>query len=143
MHVKGHNKRAKLNCGFTLVEIIAVIVVIVILGAVAMGIFGNMAGSAKDAVIDDFFRECQTIYAKMNYGDSSNGFQGTNTVAFTSYIEQPGFDQATASLNGSQLTISGIPVTFFKNQVTTVVIDYSAQTYNGLAPAAFFAQAKW
>ena len=66
MHVKGHNKRAKLNCGFTLVEIIAVIVVIVILGAVAMGIFGNMAGSAKDAVIDDFFRECQTIYATMS-----------------------------------------------------------------------------
>ena len=143
MYAKGQCKRAKLRLGFSLIETIAVIVVIVILGAVAMGIFGNMSGSAKDAVIDDFFRECQTVYAKLNYGDSSNGFQGTNTVAFTSYIQQSGFEQATASLSGSHLTISGIPSAFFKNQVTTVVIDYSAQTYNGLAPAAFFAQAKW
>lgn len=135
--------RANSQSGFTLVEIIAIIVIIVILAAIAASLYGTVSSSAKNALISDFFRECKTVYAKMNYGDSSNGFQGTNAVAFQSYIQQPGFEQATAALSGTQLAISGIPSTFFKNQVTTVVIDYGAQTYNGLDQASFLSQAGW
>jgi len=135
--------RAESQSGFTLVEIVAIIVGIVILAAIAASRYGTVSHSAKNALISDFFRECKTIYAKMNYGDSSNGFQGTNAVSFQSCIQQPGFEQATVALSGTQLTISSIPSTFFKNQVTTVVIDYGAQTYNGEDQASFLSQAGW
>ena len=60
--------RIRRRAGFTLIELVATIVVIVIVSAVAVDHFGTVSNGAKNAVIDDFIRDCRTVYAKMYYG---------------------------------------------------------------------------
>jgi len=129
--------------GFTLVELIAIIVVVVILAVVAVDHYGTVSNGAKNAMIDNFLKDCKTVCAKMYYGDSSSNFQGTNYTLLANYVTVGGFGAASATLSGTQLTISGIPASFFKNQATSLVIDYGAQTYNGEAESAFLSQAHW
>lgn len=94
-------------------------------------------------MIDNFLKDCKTVYAKMYYGDSSSNFQGTNYTSLANYVTIGGFDAASATLSGNQLTISGIPITFFKNQATSLVIDYGAQTFNGDNENTFLGEAHW
>ena len=135
--------RIRRCAGFTLIELVATIVVIVIVSAVAVDHFGTVSNGAKNAVIDDFIRDCRTVYAKMYYGDSSSGFQGTNFICLKSYVSVGGLDGATAQLSGSQLIVASLPVTFLKNQATTIIIDYGAQTYNGDDEPTFLSKAHW
>lgn len=129
--------------GFTLVEMIAILVVIIILAAAALDHYGTVSSAAKNAMIDNFLKDCKTVYAKMYYGDSSSNFQGTNYTSLANYVTIGGFDAASATLSGNQLTISGIPITFFKNQATSLVIDYGAQTFNGDNENTFLGEAHW
>ncbi len=96
-------KRIKGETGFTLIELVLVIIVLGILSAVAIVQFGNMASSARDGAIDGAFGAASSqlaigvglcrgypiveALATVNVCDSStNDFSGNfETVVFTPF----------------------------------------------------------
>jgi prepilin-type N-terminal cleavage/methylation domain-containing protein len=136
------SRRAK---GFTLVEVVTVIIVVVILCAIVMGRYAGTNGAAHNAVIQNFLKDCKTVQAKMTYGDSSSGFQRMNFMSLGSALSIPGFESATAELDpdSNKLTIRGIPANFFKNGMTELDIDFDAQTYHGKDLSSFLNDVKW
>ena len=119
--------------GFTLIELIAVIIVIIILAAIALDRYGNISNGARNAVIRDFLQDCQSIRASMVYGNSQNNFGTTTNAAIQQFVSSSGFGGTIATLDstGNILTLQNLPPKLFKTHETTLIINYQAQTYNG------------
>jgi prepilin-type N-terminal cleavage/methylation domain-containing protein len=125
--------------GFSLIELIAVIIIIVVLAAIVIGRYGNVSHGARNAVIGSFLQDCSNIRASMMYGNSQNKFANTEFTPIQQYVSANGFGSTVATLDstGNILTLEYLPPNLFKTHVTTLTIDFSHNTYNTLTKDQF------
>lgn len=131
--------------GFTLIEIVAVIIILIILAAIIIDRYGAVANGARNAVISKFFQDCETLRAKMYYGDSANGYAQNNHVSLSTYMAVTSLANSTADLDstGNILTVNNLPTTLFSTHATTVTINYSTQTYDGMSKSIYLSHVQW
>jgi prepilin-type N-terminal cleavage/methylation domain-containing protein len=131
--------------GFSLVELIATIIVIVALSAILMSRYGGVSNAARNAVIQNLLKDSRAIYTQLNYGSSANGHEAITTpVRWGDYQAGGTLGNVTVQLNGNLLTLSNIPADLFKNHQTTLQINYqAAPTYNGQEEVAFLRSVSW
>ncbi|MGB5329020.1 MAG: prepilin-type N-terminal cleavage/methylation domain-containing protein [Gammaproteobacteria bacterium] len=84
------------HCGFTLVELVVVIVVLGILGTVALGKFEDLSDDAEHATVDMIFATASSYLSKMN------------SIRYT--LES-------SPDNATYVTIDGVSVRFFNGSV--------------------------
>lgn len=133
-------KRAR---GFTLVEVIVVVAVVLILVSVIIGRFGRVSESARNVVIHNFLKDCRTIYLRLSYGDAPGYVANTNVVLFKDYVAATTLGEVQAQINRSTLTVSGLPDNLFKDKRTTFTIDYERNSFDGESEAMFFSKVLW
>lgn len=134
-------KRAR---GFTLIEVIVVVAVILILAAVIITRFGQVSESARNVVIHNFLKDCRTIYLRLSYGDAPGYYvANTNVVLFRDYVTATTLGEVQAQVRGNALNVSGVPDSLFRDKRTTLTIDYQRNTYDGESEATFLSQVLW
>lgn len=73
----------KLQSGFTLIELVVVIVLLGILGVTALGKYQDLSGNAEDAAIDGIASELSSS-AAINFANSTLGNAGSVAITNTS-----------------------------------------------------------
>lgn len=102
------HKRHHLNRGFTLIELVIVIVIIGILAAVAITKYSDLTSSAKSAAMDANTGAVRSGYAV--YLASNAGVPPTVTQLATT-VQAGGGVTPTAAATGVQFTVSGTTYT--------------------------------
>lgn len=128
---------------FTLVEVIAVVAVVLILSAVIIARFGRVSESARNVVIRNFLNDCRTVYLRLNYGDAPGYIANTNVVLFKYYVAASTLGEVQARISGSTLTVTDLPESLFRNNRTTLSVDYRSNLYDGESEDAFLARVLW
>jgi prepilin-type N-terminal cleavage/methylation domain-containing protein len=128
---------------FTLVEVIVVVAVVLILATVVIARFGRVSESARNVVIHNFLKDCRTVYLRLSYGNAPGYIANTNVVLFKTYVAASTLGEVQAQINGTVLTVSGVPDNLFKDKRTTLTIDYQRNTCDGQSEAAFLAKVLW
>ena len=128
---------------FTLVEVIVAVAVVLILATVIVTRFGRVSESARNVVIHNFLKDCRTVYLRLSYGDAPSYVANTNIVLFKDYIAATTLGEVQAQINGSTLTVSGVPDNLFKDKRTTLAIDYQRNRYDGESETAFLSKVLW
>ena len=139
--------------GFSLIELIAVIIVIVILSAIVIDRYGAVSNGARNAVIREFVHNCKGVYAKMYYGDSTTQYATvptSTTKHLSDYLPGGAIGSAVVQVSGTKLTISSIPVDakMFKTPITTFTADFSKDLYTidgttWMSESNFLSQVSW
>lgn len=129
--------------GFTLVEVIVVVAVVLILVSIIIARFGHVSESARNVVIHNVLKDCRTIYLRLSYGDAPGYVANTNTVLFKDYVAATTLGEVQAQINGSTLTVSGLPDSLLKDKRTTFRIDYERNSFDGESEAKFFSKVLW
>lgn len=128
---------------FTLVEVIVVVAVVLILATVIIARFGHVSESARNVVIHNFLKDCRTIYLRLSFGDAPGYIANTNIVLFKDCVAATTLGVVQAQINGSTLTVSGVPDNLFRDKRTTLTIDYQQNRYNGESETAFLLKVLW
>lgn len=128
---------------FTLVEVIVVVAVVLILVTVIIARFGRVSESARNVVIHNFLKDCRTVYLRLNYGESPGYVANTNILLFKEYVAATTLGEVQAQISSSTLTVSGVPDNLFKDNRTTLTIDYQRNTYDGESEGAFLEKVLW
>ena len=122
--------RKKRPFGFTLIELIAVIIIIVCLAAIILARYRSVSAAAKNAVILQFIKDCSIMYGKMYYGNSTTGYAtASSPMPVSTYIQGGSAGGATATISGSELIITGLPTSLFSDHSTSLTISYSSGMY--------------
>lgn len=129
--------------GFTLIEVVVVVAVVLVLVSIIVARFGRVTESARNVVIHNFLRDCRTVYLRLSYGDAPGYTANTNVVRFKDYVAATTLGDVQAQFAGTILTVSVVPDTLFKDKRTTVTIDYQRNTYDGEVEAAFLEKVLW
>ena len=133
----------KRNQGFTLVEVVSIVAVVLILVTIVIARFGHVSDSARNVVIHNFLKDCRTVYLRLNYGEAPGYAANTNILLFKEYVAATTLGEVQAQINGSTLTVSGVPANLFKDKRTTLTIDYQRNSYDGESEAAFLEKILW
>lgn len=128
---------------FTLVEVTVVVAVVLILAIMIIPRFGRVSESARNVVIHNFLKDCRTIYLRLSYGNAPSYIANTNVVLFKNYVAASTLGEVQAQINGTVLTVSGVPDNLFKDKRMTLTIDYQGNTYDGESEGAFLAKVLW
>jgi prepilin-type N-terminal cleavage/methylation domain-containing protein len=128
---------------FTLVEVTVVVAVVLILAIMIIPRFGRVSESARNVVIHNFLQDCRTVYLRLSYGNAPSYTANTNVVLFKNYVAASTLGEVQAQINGTVLTVSGVPDNLFKDKRTTITIDYQRNTCDGESEAAFMAKVLW
>lgn len=128
---------------FTLVEVIVVVAVVLILATVIIARFGRVSESARNVVIHNFLNDCRTVYLRLSYGDAPDHVANTNVVLFKDFVAASTLGDVQAQINGSTLTVTGLPDNLFKDKRTTLTVNYRDNLYDGESEAAFLARVLW
>ena len=128
---------------FTLVEVIVVVAVVLILVTIVIARFGHVSDSARNVVIHNFLNDCRTVYLRLNYGEAPGYAARTNILLFKEYVAATTLGEVQAQINGSTLTVSGVPPNLFKDKRTTLTIDYQRNSFDGETEAAFLEKVLW
>ena len=128
---------------FTLIEITVVVAVVLILATVIVARFGRVSESARNVVIHNFLKDCRTVYLRLSYGDAPGYIANTNMVLFKDYVAATTLGEVHAQINGSTLTVSGMPDNLFRDKRTTLTIDYLQNRYDGESETAFLSKVLW
>ncbi len=128
---------------FTLIEVTVVVAVVLILATVIVARFGRVSESARNVVIHNFLKDCRTVYLRLSYGDAPGYIANTNMVLFKDYVAATTLGEVQAQINGSTLTVSGMPETLFRDKRTTLTIDYQQNRYDGESETAFLSKVLW
>lgn len=129
--------------GFTLIEVVVVVAVVLVLVSIIVARFGRVRESARNVVIHNFLRDCRTVYLRLSYGDAPSYTANTNVVRFKDYLAATTLGDVQAQIAGTILSVSVVPDTVFKDKRTTVTIDYQRNTYDGEVEAAFLEKVLW
>lgn len=128
---------------FTLIEVTVVVAVVLILATVIVARFGRVSESARNVVIHHFLKDCRTVYWRLSYGDAPGYIANTNVVRFKDYVAATTLGEVQAQINGSTLTVSGMPDNLFRDKRTTLTVNYLDNLYDGESEAAFLARVLW
>lgn len=128
---------------FTLIEVTVVVAVILILATVIIARFGHVSESARNVVIHNFLQDCRTVYLRLSYGDAPGYIANTNVVAFKDYVAASTLGDVQAQINGSTLTLTGLPENLLKDKRTSLIVNYRDNLYDGESEAAFLAKVLW
>ncbi|MBE0541966.1 MAG: prepilin-type N-terminal cleavage/methylation domain-containing protein [Verrucomicrobia bacterium] len=128
---------------FTLVEVTVVVAVVLILAIMIIPRFGRVSESARNVVIHNFLKDCRTVYLRLSYGNAPGYIANTNVVLFKNYVAASTLGDVQAQINGTVLTVSGVPDNLFKDKRKTLTIDYQSNTYDGESEGAFLAKVLW
>lgn len=129
--------------GFTLVEVIVVVAVVLILVSIIIARFGHVSESARNVVIHNFLKDCRTVYLRLSYGEAPGYIANTNIVLFKDYVAATTLGEVQAQINGSTLTVTDVPDNLFKDKRTKLTIDCQRNTYDGESEAAFLEKVLW
>lgn len=140
--------------GFSLIELIAVIIVIVILSAVLIARYGNVSNGARNANIKQFISDCKGVYAKMYYGDSTTTppyTTVTGTKHLRDYMSGGSVANAAVRITGTTLVVSSIPTDakMFKIPLTGFQANYANNVYSmddgssWISESNFMSQISW
>lgn len=128
---------------FTLVEVIVVVAVVLILATVIIARIGRVSESARNVVIHNFLNDCRTVYLRLSYGDAPDHVANTNVVRFKDFVAASTLGDVEAQINGSTLTVNGLPDNLFKDKRATLTVNYRNNLYDGESEAAFLARVLW
>ncbi len=128
---------------FTLIEVTVVVAVVLILATVIVARFGRVSESARNVVIHNFLKDCRTVYLRLRYGEAPGYIANTNTVQFKDYVVATTLGDVQAQINGSTLSVSGVPDSLFRDKRTTLTIDYQRKRYDGESETAFLSKVLW
>src|SRR5882757_9690951 len=80
---RDHLGPVRLRSGFTLIEILIVVVILGILASIVIPQFSNAAHSARENTLKDDLRYLRTqiVVFKAQHGDAAPGYPGGNTAA--------------------------------------------------------------
>ncbi|ODU24741.1 MAG: hypothetical protein ABS95_01550 [Verrucomicrobia bacterium SCN 57-15] len=128
---------------FTLVEVIVVVAVTLILATMIIARFGRVSESARNVVVHNFLNDCRTVYLRLSYGDAPGHIANTNVVLFKDFVAASTLGEVQAQINGSTLTVTGLPDDLFRDKRTTLTVDFQNNLYDGESEAAFLARVLW
>lgn len=128
---------------FTLIEVTVVVAVVLILVMVIVARFGRVSESAHNVVIHNFLKDCRAVYLRLSYGDAPGYVANTNIVLFKNYVAATTLGEVQAQINGSTLTVTGVPDGLFKDKRTTLNIDYQRNSFDGDSEATFLEKVLW
>lgn len=135
--------KKKKQRGFSLIEILAVVAVILILATVVMAHFRTVSRSARNVVIHDLLRDCRGAYLRLSYGSAPGYSPNTNVARLKDFVAATTLGEAEVKAAGGSLQVTGLPENLFRDHRTSLVLDYQRNTFDGDNEAGFLAKVLW